>query len=186
MPQKTKRARKDRHISNSHVSRRRRRTRQLPVKSDMNSEKDKEPLNENHHYYSKMLFDRNTNTLSTESQKDGGPIKRRKCTLEELKQDIPIAAELIIDHLDRKVPRSIQYPLPNGIEFKSVLPNPADLGLIPPKLSMNHTKKHRKFRNHHHRFDGENLRLMVEDDDEHDDRINRQRRKRPRDLFGLP
>jgi hypothetical protein len=51
---------------------------------------------------------------------------------------------------------------------------------------MNHTKKHRKVRNHHHRFDGENLRLMVDDDDDHDDHINNQRRKRPRDLFGLP
>jgi hypothetical protein len=51
---------------------------------------------------------------------------------------------------------------------------------------MNHTKKHRRIRNHNDRFDGENLRLMVEEDDEHDHHTNRQRRKRPRDLFGLP
>lgn len=138
-----------------------------------------------HRYYSKMIFD--GKNMITETQKDNQPIKRRKCTLEELKQDIPIAAELIIDHLDRKVPRAMQYPLPEGIEFKSVLPNPADLGLMPPNISMNHTKKHRRIHNHHDRFDRENLRLIVEEDDEeHDDHRNRKRRKRPRDLFGLP
>lgn len=181
MAQKTKRTRKN--PKNNNKSRRH------------NKEEQSKPIKKHeedvHQYYSKMFFNGNTNTLSTESQKDGGPIKRRKYTLEDIEQEIPIAAELIIKHLDRKVPQSIQYPLPKGIEFKSVLPNPADLGLIPPKLSMNHTKKHRKVRNHHHRFDGENLRLMVDDDDDddhddHDDHINHQRRKRPRDLFGLP
>jgi len=180
MPQKTKRARKDRHIIKGHVSRRRRRTRQLPVKSDMNSEKDKQPLNENHHYYSKMLFDGNTNTVSTESQKDGGPIKRRKLTLEDLEEEIPIAAELIIKHLDCNVPRSLDHPLPKGIEFKSVLPNPGDLGLMPPRLSMQTRKRRRRHFGNQTRPDGENLRLVIHDDDES------SRHKRPRNLFDLP
>ena len=176
MAQKTKRARKG---SKYNKTRRRNKEEQRPIK------KDEDHM---HHYYSKMFFDGNTKTISTESQKDGGPIKRRKYTLEDIEQDIPIGAELIKKHLDRKVPLAIQYPLPKEIEFRSVLPNPSDLGLMPPKLSMNHTKKHRRIRNHQDRFDGENLHLVFEeedDDDEHD-HINRKRRKRPRDLFELP
>jgi hypothetical protein len=172
MVQKTKRARKK---SKNNKSCRRNKEEQLPIK------KDEEHM---HHYYSKMFFD--GKTVSTESQENDGPIKRRKYTLEDIEQDIPIGAELIKKHLDRKVPLAIQYPLPKEIEFKSVLPNPADLGLMPPKLSMNHTKKHRKIRNHPDRFDGENLRLVFEEDHDEHDHINRQRRKRPRDLFELP
>ena len=142
MAQKTKRARIN--PKNNNKSRRHNKEEQ-----SRHIKKDEKHV---HQYYSKMFFNGNTNTVSTESQKDGGPIKRRKYTLEDIEQDIPIGAELIKKHLDRKVPRSIQYPLPNGIEFKSVLPNPDDLGLIPPNLSMNHTKKHRKFRNHHHQL----------------------------------
>jgi hypothetical protein len=173
MAQKTKRIQKN---PKNNKSRRRNKEEQLRT-----IKKDEGHV---HRYYSKMIFD--GKNMITETQKDNQPIKRRKCTLEELKQEIPIGAELIIDHLDRKVPRAIQYPLPKGIEFKSVLPNPADLGLMPPNISMNHTKKHRKIHNHSDRLNGENLRLMVEEDDEHDDHTNRKRRKRPRDLFGLP
>jgi hypothetical protein len=172
MAQKTKRIQKN---TKNNKSRRRNKEEQLRT-----IKKDEGHV---HRYYSKMIFD--GKNMITETQKDNQPIKRRKCTLEELKQEIPIGAELIIDHLDRKVPRAIQYPLPKGIEFKSVLPNPADLGLMPPNISMNHTKKHRKIHNHSDRLNGENLHLMVEDDDD-DDHTNRKRRKRPRDLFGLP
>jgi hypothetical protein len=171
MAQKTKRNRKNQKVNKS-----RRRT------STSSKEEIRQPLkNENHSFYSKMMFD--GKTIITESQKDDEPVKRRKYTLEDLEREIPIGAELIKDHLDRKVPRSLQYPLPKEIEFKSVLPNPADLGLMPPMYSVDHTKKHRKTRHHRDDKDGENLRLMVDEDDS--DHTNR-RHKRSRDLFGLP
>lgn len=167
MAQKTKRSRK---AQKNNKSRRRNKEEAGIIKDE-----------ETHHYYSKMAFD--GNTLITESQKDDEPVKRRKYTLEDLEREIPIGAELIKEHLDRKVPRAIQYPLPKGIEFKSVLPNPADLGLMPPKPSMNYTRKHRRSRDRHEHNDGENLRLMINEDD-HDHTTRRH--KRPRDLFGLP
>ncbi len=171
MAQKTKRNRKNQKINKS-----RRRT------STSSKEEVRQPIkDEFHSFYSKMMFD--GKTMITESQKDNEPVKRRKYTLEDLEREIPIGAELIKDHLDRKVPRAIQYPLPKEIEFKSVLPNPSDLGLMPPRYSMNHTKKHRKTRHHRDEKDGENLRLMV-DEDEHDH--TSRRHKRSRDLFGLP
>jgi hypothetical protein len=171
MTQKTKRNRKIQKVNKS-----RRRT------TTSNKEEMQQPLkNETHSFYSKMMFD--GKTMITESQKDDEPIKRRKYTLEDLEREIPIGAELIKDHLDRKVPRAIQYPLPKEIEFKSVLPNPSDLGLMPPRPSLNHTKKHRKTRHHRYKQDEENLRLMVDEDDS--DHTNR-RHKRSRDLFGLP
>lgn len=169
MAQKTKRNRKVQKMNKS-----RRRT--------SNKEELRQPIkDEIHSFYSKMMFD--GKTMITESQKDDEPVKRRKYTLEDLEREIPIGAELIKDHLDRKVPRAIQYPLPKEIEFKSVLPNPADLGLMPPRSSMNHTKKHRKNRDRKEESDRENLRLMVDEDEQ--DHTTR-RHKRSRDLFGLP
>lgn len=175
MAQKSKRIRK---IKKGNKSRRRNKEEQL------RPEKKHE---ESHHYYSKMVFD--GNTMITESQKDNEPVKRRKYTLEDLEREIPIGAELVKDHLDRKVPRAIQYPLPKGIEFTSVLPSPDDLGLMPPKQYVNHTRKNRRNRqlHRHHELnednEGENLHLMIEENG--NDHTNR-RHKFTRDLFGLP
>jgi hypothetical protein len=163
MGQKTKRVRK--------IRSRTRRSKRQAIKSQ-----EEQDQNQEHHYYSKMFFD--GNTMFTESQKDNEPVKRRKYTLKQLEREIPIGAELIKEHLDHKVPPAINYPLPKEIEFKSVLPNPIDLGLMPPQISSNHTRKRRKHHDHdHHTGDGENLRLMIEDHD---------RKKRPRSVFELP
>lgn len=163
MGQKTKRVRK--------IRSRTRRSKRQAIKSQ-----EEQDQNQEHHYYSKMFFD--GNTMFTESQKDNEPVKRRKYTLKQLEREIPIGAELIKEHLDHKVPPAINYPLPKEIEFESVLPNPIDLGLMPPQISSNHTRKRRKHHDHdHHTGDGENLRLMIEDHD---------RKKRPRSVFELP
>jgi len=142
------------------------------------SKRRKEPIqkkDEMHRFYSKMVFD--GNTMMTETQKDNEPVKRRRYTLEQLEREIPIGAELIKEHLDRKVPQAINYPLPKEIEFKSVLPNPIDLGLMPPQMTTHHTRKHRKHHHHHRDDDEDNLHLMIQDHDQ---------KKRPRDVFGLP
>jgi hypothetical protein len=163
MVQKTKRARKPR-------SSRRRIKRQI-------AKPDDEQNAEEHHFYSKMVFD--GNTMFTESQKDDEPIKRQKITLRQLEEDIPIGAELIKTHLDRKVPNALNRPIPRDIGFKSVLPNPYDLGLMPPRSSTRTRRRHK----HHHsrdhrRRDNENLRLIIQDED---DNNNQQR-----NLFDLP
>jgi hypothetical protein len=169
MAQKTKRNRKVQKMNKTR-------------RSSSSKEEVLQPIkHETHSFYSKMMFD--GKTMITESQKDNEPVKRRKYTLKDIEREIPIGAELIKNHLNRKVPRAIQYPLPKEIEFKSVLPNPVDLGLMPPISSMNHTKKHRKSRHRRDEKGIENLRLMV-DEDEHN-HTNR-RHKRSRDLFSLP
>jgi hypothetical protein len=74
------------------------------------------------------------NTLSVESQQDNQPIRRKKYTLKQLRREIPIAAELINKYLDGKVPQSLhnhRHP-PDTVSIYPVLPNPVDLGLLPP------------------------------------------------------
>jgi hypothetical protein len=159
MAQKTKRARKPR-------SSRRRIKRQI-------AKPEHEQNAEEHHFYSKMVFD--GNTMFTESQKDDEPIKRQKITLRQLEEDIPIGAELIKTHLDRKVPTALNRPIPRYIAFKSVLPNPYDLGLMPPQTRRRH--KHHRSR-HHRRRDKENVRLMIDDEDDNNNQ--------PRNVFDLP
>ena len=131
------------------------------------------PVVEKHHFYSKMLFD--GNTMITESQKDNEPVKRRKYTLKRLEREIPIGAELVKTHLRRKVPPAVNDPFPRDIEFTSVLPNPIDLGLMPPSMSRHDhddhdhdhdhdhddsMKKRRKRRRHDHDNE-ENIKLLV-------------------------
>ena len=85
-----------------------------------------------HQYYSAVKYD--GNTLSVESQQDNRPIQRKKYTLKQLRREIPVAAELINKYLDGKIPRSLhrhQLP-PHAVSIYPVLPNPVDLGLIPP------------------------------------------------------
>jgi len=123
---------------------------------------------EKHHFHSKMFFD--GNTMFTESQKDNEPVKRRKYTLKRLEREIPIGAELVKRHLRRKVPPAVNAPFPKDIEFTSVLPNPIDLGLMPPSISRDDhdhdpMKKRRK-RSKHHDNDNdhdreENIKLLV-------------------------
>ncbi len=187
MAQKTKRERKGR--SRSRSSRRiRRRSNEMGTETEPVNETGSSPVLdllqkaqahppppvvEKHHFYSKMFFD--GNTMITESQKDNEPVKRRKYTLKRLEREIPIGAELVKKHLKRKVPPAVNAPFPRDIEFTSVLPNPIDLGLMPPSRSRHHdhdhdhdsTKKRRKrskHHDHHHDQDHdneENIKLLV-------------------------
>lgn len=140
------------------------------------------------HYYSKMAFD--GRTLVSETQKNNGPVKRRVYTLKQLKQEIPLAGKFVEEDLGGVIPEAINYPIPKEVAFRSVLPNPADLGLLPPRESrrplsvrrIRHSRRnnihtpaaHTTKNNEHER---ENMRLVVEDIDGAD---------RRRDLFGLP
>ena len=85
-----------------------------------------------HQYYTRMNYD--GRILSVESQQDNQPIRRKKYTLKQLRREIPVAAELINKYLDGKVPRSLHnhnHP-PHAVSIYPVLPNPVDLGLLPP------------------------------------------------------
>jgi hypothetical protein len=158
MAQKTKRERKGRGRSRS-----RRRSNETGTGTGTGTS-----IAEKHHFHSKMLFD--GNTMITESQKDNEPVKRRKYTLKRLEREIPIGAELVKRHLRRKVPPAVNAPFPKDIEFTSVLPNPIDLGLMPPSMSRDDhhdhhdpMKKRRKRSKHHdHDHDNEeNIKLLV-------------------------
>lgn len=88
-----------------------------------------------HQYYTRMNYD--GRILSVESQEDNKPIRRKKYTLKQLRREIPVAAELINKYLDGKVPRSLHnhnHP-PHAVSIYPVLPNPVDLGLLPPAAS---------------------------------------------------
>jgi hypothetical protein len=125
MPQKTKR-------------RTRKKTRQKP--HTQNAPNAPNAVKEEHHsYYSKMSFD--GQNLITESKKDNEPIKRKVYTMKELKKEIPIGAELL-ENENLPVPKALQYPIPKEIGFRTVLPNPADLGLLPPSPSDGPTTIH--------------------------------------------
>lgn len=90
---------------------------------------------DHHSYQASMKYD--GKVLSVESKKDNEPIRRKKYTLKQLRREIPIAAELINKYLDGKVPRSLhkhEYP-PHTVSIYPVLPNPVDLGLIPPSAA---------------------------------------------------
>lgn len=187
MAQKTKRERKGRSQSRSRTrSRSSRRIRKRINETEADTEtspildllqkarargQTTPPVVEKHHFYSKMLFD--GNTMITESQKDNEPVKRRKYTLKRLEREIPIGAELVKTHLRRKVPPAVNAPFPRDIEFTSVLPNPIDLGLMPPSgrsrddhdYDHDPMKKRRKRSKHHdhdHDHDNEeNIKLLV-------------------------
>ena len=172
MAQKTKRERKGRSSSRSRSSRRIRRrsneTETSPILDLLQKARaqaqgqNPPPVVEKHHFHSKMFFD--GNTMITESQKDNEPVKRRKYTLKRLEREIPIGAELVKRHLRRKVPPAVNAPFPRDIEFTSVLPNPIDLGLMPPSRS-----RHDHHHHHHHHDD--------HDDHDHDHDPMKKRRK---------
>jgi hypothetical protein len=130
MAKKTRRARK--------VTRTRRR-------SSDKQKTQQAPPNETeiHHYSAKMAFD--GKTLVSETQKDNEPAQRRVYTLKQLAREIPLAAELGKEHLGWNDSHVIQYPAtPRNLAFHSVLPNPVDLGLMPPNHHRHH--KHRTMR----------------------------------------
>ncbi len=92
-------------------------------------------VSDHHSYHASMKYD--GKVLSVESKKDNEPIRRKKYTLKQLRREIPIAAELINKYLDGKVPRSLHnhnHP-PHTVSIYPVLPNPVDLGLIPPSAT---------------------------------------------------
>ncbi len=92
-------------------------------------------VSDHHSYHASMKYD--GKVLSVESKKDNEPIRRKKYTLKQLRREIPIAAELINKYLDGKVPRSLHkhnHP-PHTVSIYPVLPNPVDLGLIPPSTT---------------------------------------------------
>ena len=136
-------------------------------KSRKKNTRKKATRSSHHQYYSKMTYD--GDTLSVESQQDNQPIKRKKYTLKQLRREIPVAAELINKYLDGKVPRSLhnyKYPQ-NTVSIYPVLPNPVDLGLIPPAMEESRAVEEspgRKYRNPDE-FDGQNVKLYVIDND---------------------
>ena len=172
MAQKTKRERKGRGRSSSRsrssrrIRRRSNETETSPILDLLQKARAQAqgPIVEKHHFHSKMFFD--GNTMITESQKDNEPVKRRKYTLKRLEREIPIGAELVKRHLRRKVPPAVNAPFPRDIEFTSVLPNPIDLGLMPPSRSRH---DHHDHDDHHDDHD---------DHDDHDHDPMKKRRKR--------
>ena len=105
------------------------------------------------------------NTLSVESQQDNQPIKRKKYTLKQLRREIPVAAELIKKYLGGEIPKGLhkREQFPEDAAIYPVLPNPVDLGLIPPGVSAmpessSASSMRRKYR-------------IAEDDDAEDNKI---------------
>jgi len=91
---------------------------------------------ERHQYYTRMNYD--GRTLSVESKQDNRPIRRKKYTLKQLRREIPIAAKLIEKYLGGNVPQSLHnHSHPHhAVSIYPVLPNPVDLGLLPPGRAM--------------------------------------------------
>ena len=84
---------------------------------------------EHHQYYTRMNYD--GRILSVESKQDNKPIRRKKYTLKQLRREIPLAAKLIEQYLGGKVPQSL-HNHSHAVSIYPVLPNPVDLGLLPP------------------------------------------------------
>ena len=155
------------------------------------------PREEHHHFYSKMVFD--GKNMMTETQKDNEPVQRRVYTMKQLEREIPIGAELLRNENIQTGPPALQDPIPRELGFRNVLPNPADLGLLPPRVtsssdiddhfrshSHNRSRSHNRnrSRSRRNRFssgiiprDQDNLKLIVEDP---------YTRAPPRDIFHLP
>lgn len=154
-----------------------RRTRRKPVAKEAEAEAEA-PC----HYSAKMAFD--GKKLVSEIQKNNEPAQRRVYTLKQLAREIPLAAELGKAHLGWNDRHVIQYPPPpKNLEFHSVLPNPSDLGLMPP--------------NHHHQNHKTTRRRMKmrqaprepwNADEDADVQLNVQDKdySQPRNLFDLP
>jgi len=59
-------------------------------------------------------------------------MRRRVYTLKQLSKEIPLAGELVKEHLGGVVPQTLSYPISKNVKFRSVLPSPAEMGLLPP------------------------------------------------------
>jgi hypothetical protein len=131
---------------------------------------------ESHHYQSTMVFD--GKTLVVKSQKDNEPVNEQVYTQKQLELKLPID-KLMDKYLDGKrggINVGIQRPIPKEIEFMSVLPNPDDLGLLPPnssfmkkyKLNNQNKTKRRRESDLQDRYnkEKENMRLIVQDIDD--------------------
>jgi hypothetical protein len=176
MPQKsTRQARKAAHKS-AHKTQKARKRRAASASDSASASASASPREEHHHYYSSMVFD--GKNLTTESQKDDEPVQRRIYTMKQLEREIPIGAELLRNANIHTVPRGLQFPIPRELGFRTVLPNPADLGLLPPSASASAsvTRSNRRNRHRSDRSDRSDLKLVVRDTDA----------TRGRDLFQLP
>ena len=159
-----------------------RRTRRKPVAKEAEAEA---PC----HYSAKMMFD--GKTLVSETQKNSEPAQRRVYTLKQLAREIPLAAELGKEHLGWNDRHVIQYPpTPRNLAFHSVLPNPVDLGLMPPNHHQHHHHQH-----HHHQRHNNTMRRMrrmrqaPREPGDYDDNVQltvQDNDAQPRNLFDLP
>lgn len=159
MPQKNTRstARKTRNTRKT-----RRRTKTAERATAAAATEEATPSEEHHHFYSKMVFD--GKNITTESQQDDEPVQRRVYTMKQLEREIPIGAELLRNENIHTVPRALQFPIPREVGFRTVLPNPADLGLIP--LSDTRRRRRRKgSRSRRGDSSGRNMELIVRDAD---------------------
>jgi hypothetical protein len=95
-----------------------------------------------HRFMSSMTFD--GNTLTTKTQKDNEPVIEHRYTKEQLAREIPIGKEMVDMYLDGKMPKGLQQHHRNhthrigkkrGPVFQNVLISPADLGLLPSRIS---------------------------------------------------
>ena len=95
-----------------------------------------------HRFMSSMTFD--GNTLTTKTQKDNEPTIERRYTKEQLAREIPIGKEMVDMYLDGKMPKALHQHHRNhthrigkkrGPVFQNVLISPADLGLLPSRVS---------------------------------------------------
>jgi hypothetical protein len=133
-----------------------------------------------HHYYSKMAFD--GKRIVSETQKDDEPVRRRVYTLKQLNREIPIAGELVKKHLGGVVPRTLSYPISRKVAFRSVLPSPADIGLLPPReMSHNHHNHNHHNHNNHNNHNNNTRRRRPSDDD-----VNMRLVVEDNDIFDLP
>ena len=142
-----------------------------------------------HHYSAKMMFD--GKKLVSETQKNNEPAQRRVYTLKQLAREIPLAAELGKAHLGWNDRHVIHYPpTPKNLEFHSVLPNPSDLGLMPPNHHQNHktTRRRMKMRQALPPPPLYSEPWNADDDADEDVQLNVQDKgySQPRNLFDLP
>ena len=160
MPQKNTRstARKTR---NTRKTRRRTKTAERATAAAATATEEATPSEEHHHFYSKMVFD--GKNITTESQQDDEPVQRRVYTMKQLEREIPIGAELLRNENIHTVPRALQFPIPREVGFRTVLPNPADLGLIP--LSDTRRRRRKGSRSRRGHSSGRNMELIVRDAD---------------------
>ena len=92
-----------------------------------------------HRFMSSMTFD--GDTLTTKTQKDNEPVIEHRYTKKQLAEEIPIGKEMVDMYLDGKMPKALHQHHRNHRHikripvFQNVLISPADLGLLPSRVS---------------------------------------------------